>query len=626
VKRRAPLLVMVSICVALGFVLAIAGSVIVALAGGMFAAAIGAIALRALDAPQDPGRRRFLGLIGGLGAVAAIGGSALGAAAERLLRPDPGPALESMARRVGADNLELVLRQYHPGRSGDLQLLLAPFNSSNYPQESVSLVKNDPRSSHAQPWMYLERVPIVVWAPGIVAPGDRTERVTLADIAPSIATLIGFEGFDTGDGNPLPGLATPATPPKVVVTFVIDGGGWNVLGHWPNAWPGLKALMGDGVVYRNAIMGSFPAVTACAHATIGTGVFPRTHGITGHNVRRNGHPVKAWGEPGHVDPSFLLVPTLAERWSEETNDRAWIGEIGYQVWHVGMLGRGGRPLGELPVGVYWDEDHSSSWRSHNPELYRLPKSVPPRGELDAKTLAYHDPHVDDRFSAFAPGKKAVCCTPPIIEYQGDLIEAAFDSEEIGTHDATDLLYVNYKAPDYTGHVYNFLSMRERFALEAVDHQLTRLATMLQERFTPGEFAMIVLADHGQCPTVNLAGGVRLDPIQIQADLEREFGRSLFDIVEAVVPSEIYLSEAAMLDAGISRDDVAAFLRDYRYGENIGPYVHADAIDPGRFDREIFAAVMPTTYLDRLRGTDLSRFGAGEFGGDRVDPAMPPITW
>ena len=103
------------------------------------------------------------------------------------------------------------------------------------------------------------------------------------------------------DGRILPGVPRPPTPPKVVVTFVIDGGGWNVLGHWPDAWPNLRRLMAEGATYRNAIMGSFPAVTACAHATIGTGAFPRTHGITGHNVRWKGRPSKAYGEPGHAD-------------------------------------------------------------------------------------------------------------------------------------------------------------------------------------------------------------------------------------------------------------------------------------------------------------------------------------
>src|SRR4029453_18717217 len=183
-----------------------------------------------------------------------------------------------------------------------------------------------------------------------IEPQDHTERVTLADLAPTTAQLIGFDEFRSADGLALPGIpsVTPPVQPRVVVTLVIDGGGGNVLGRWPDAGPNLRRLMREGATYRNAISGSFPAVTASTHATIGTGAFPRTHGITGHNVRRGGGPVKAWGEAGNIDPTFLLEPTLADRLTEWTDDRAWVGEIGYQVWHVGMLGRGGGPDGRGP--------------------------------------------------------------------------------------------------------------------------------------------------------------------------------------------------------------------------------------------------------------------------------------
>ncbi|HXF73851.1 MAG TPA: alkaline phosphatase family protein, partial [Actinomycetota bacterium] len=238
---------------------ALSGTVVLALGWGV---------LRA-RAPEDPGRRSVLAWLGGLGLLAA--GAGLGHAVRRLLRPDPRPTLERMARDLGAEYLELVVRAYHPERSGDLQLLVTPFSSSNYPQESRSLVPNDPRTSHAVVWMYAERVPIVVWAPGIVEPSDSVERVTLADLAPTAARLMGFEAFRAPDGRPLPGIPAPARPPRLIVTFVIDGGGWNVLRRWPDAWPNLRRLARAGALYRNAITGSFPAVTAAAHATIGTG-------------------------------------------------------------------------------------------------------------------------------------------------------------------------------------------------------------------------------------------------------------------------------------------------------------------------------------------------------------------
>ena len=60
--------------------------------------------------------------------------------------------------------------------------------------------------------MYGERVPIVVWAPGRVEPQDHTERVTLADLAPTTARLIGFDEFRAADGVALPGIPS-VTPP-----------------------------------------------------------------------------------------------------------------------------------------------------------------------------------------------------------------------------------------------------------------------------------------------------------------------------------------------------------------------------------------------------------------------------
>jgi Type I phosphodiesterase / nucleotide pyrophosphatase len=599
-----------------------------AIAGALFALlAFGAVVLASRPARHEPSRRRFLGLVGLGGVVAVLGGDALGGAIRRLTRPDPEPALRAMAGNVGAEGLDLVLRDYRPGRSGDLQLILTPGSTANYANESRALLHRDPRSSHALPWLYLERVPIAIWTGEPSIRADRTERVTLADIAPAIATMAGFDAFEAPDGAPLPGAPSFGTPPKVVVTFVIDGGGWNVLQHWPDAWPNLRRLLAEGVVYRNAITGSSPAVTACAHATIGTGAFPRAHGITGHNIRDGNVARKAYGSPGHADPADILVPTLADLWVDANDGNVWVGEIGYQVWHLGMLGRGGQPLGRNPVAVYWDDERTSTWQPHNPSLYRLPDAVPPASTFQAAQAAYHDPHIEDEYAKlFLDDQTGVCCSPPIIRYQGDLIESTIASESVGTHDATDLLFVNFKAPDYTGHIYNMLSQREAIALNAVDAELGRVAQTLLDRFGAGNFALIVTADHGQCPTVDTMGGVRVDPVQLEADIVAEFGSSPYGLVQAVVPSEIYLDEHAMLDLGVTRDDIAAWLQDYTYGDNIGPYVKRDAIEEGHLRDRPFSAVLSTDFLDRLGDGDTTAYGEGRDWPGADVTGVPPITW
>ncbi len=499
------------------------GSVVVGVAAGLLTWIVGCLAVwwaaRAgrLGGPQDPSRRRFVlgAVLGGFAWV--VGGAAIGRAGAKLARPDATAVQDDAATLLGAEYMELVQRTYREGRSGDLQLLLAPFNSANYAPESLSLVPDDPRSSHASVWMYLERVPLVVYGPGIVEASDSEERVTLADLAPTTAGLIGFDGWPPDrEGRPLPGLRTTGKTPKVVVTFVFDGGGWNALQQWPNDWPYLGRLMREGANYRNALMGSFPAVTACAHATIGTGTFPRQHGITGHNIRDGTTVRKAYRDPGQADPSDILVPTLADLWYDRT--QAWVGEIGYQVWHVGMLGRGGttRPAGDKPVGVYWNDRGAQQWEPHNPDLYRMPEGVPSLDVFASHQAAFTPPDWDTEFTP--KGIAVNCCSPPIVQYQGDLIEATITNEPIGQGGPADLLYLNYKMPDYTGHVYNMLSEWEGLVLRSVDEQLGRLVDQLEQRF-PGEYVLIVTADHGQCPTPDAVGGVRSIPIQLQAVIE-----------------------------------------------------------------------------------------------------------
>ena len=605
------------------FTVAALGSTQLALIAGLLSLVIGMVMLawrtgaRTQEEPPDLGRRRFLTLAGFGGFAWLFVGGALGRSTRSLTLPDPGPIQDAMASDLGAEYMELIRRAYHPGRSGELQLVLAPYNSSNYAPESRDLVRFYRATSHAAVWMYLERVPLLVYAPGRVDPSDDATRVSLADLAPTTATLMGFADWPADRaGAILPGIPTTAPPPKVIVTFVIDGGGWNVLKHWPDSWPYLKRLMGQGANYRNAITGSFPAVTACAHATIGTGTFPSQHGITGHNIRDASKVRKAYGDAGHANPGDILIPTLADLWSDQTDNRAWVGEIGYQVWHMGMIGHGGasRSGDQRPVGVFWDEGaykHNGvgGWAPHNPDLFRMPLSAPGLDVYDEHLQAFTSPGWDQTFDP--RGRKTPCCAPPVVRYQGDLIEGTLRHEPIGASGVTDLLYINYKAPDYTGHIYNMKSEWESLILQEVDAQLGRLVATLDDLF-PGEYALIVTADHGQCPMPDDVDGVRLDPVQLGSAIDQRFGGELVTTVQSVVPSEIYLHEGVLRVNGASIDDVAVALRDYRYRQNIGPYVPQSAIEQDLLDTREFSAVFSTTYLASLENADLSVFGETAF--------------
>jgi Type I phosphodiesterase / nucleotide pyrophosphatase len=622
IRPSAPLWLFAAPGGAVAFFLAATGSLLLAAGLGLLTLVMALFVARARLAaagtgPRDPERRRFLrntALAGlGLVAVGASGGRAL----KRLLRPGPGPALEAMAGDLGSEILLFMRRGHYPGRTGEVQLALRPFTISNYAPESLTLAAQDPRTSHAAPWMYLQRVPIVVYGPGVVdQPADVTERVTLADLAPTNAMLMGFDGFEAPDGVPLPGLAAPARPPRVIVTFVIDGGGWNILTRFPSIWPNIARLMRDGVLYRDGVIGSFPAVTAASHATIGTGAFPSTHGIVGHNMREGDRVLQPFGEPGLATTSRILVPTLAEQWAEHTGDQAWIGLLAYQIWHLSMIGHGGRPLGELPVGTYFDEN-DVLFAPQNPEAYRLPRGMPDRSLLTDHLSNYYGP---ERAAELDQRGRAVCCGPPVIRYQGDMIAVAFENEPIGADDVTDLVYINFKAPDYAGHVYGAHSSNQQIAMGEVDREVGRLRSLLDSRFGPGQFVLIVTADHGQSPPPDAFGGARVDPIQLSEAVEREFGPTVFHIVQDVKPSEIYLDRRGLAEAGIDAQDVAAFLADYRYGDNVGPYIRPEAIARSRLGDRLFAAALSNRFIGGLTEARIARYGPGRYR--ESDPGMP----
>ena len=199
-SRPSPaVLVGITLAAAFAFALLIAlvGSLVMAAVVGLLVLGAGiAVAWRQRDPETDVSRRRFIATMGAAGAGAVVAGAGIGRVVERASRPDPTATIEGMARRVGAQGMEILRRGVNAERSGDLQLVLAPWNTSNYSFESLKLEHDDPRSSHAMLWGYTERIPLVVFAPGLVEPSDSTEPVTLADVAPTTGQLVGHS-FDT---------------------------------------------------------------------------------------------------------------------------------------------------------------------------------------------------------------------------------------------------------------------------------------------------------------------------------------------------------------------------------------------------------------------------------------------
>ncbi|MDF2753824.1 MAG: hypothetical protein K0S82_2207, partial [Gaiellaceae bacterium] len=147
--------------------------------------------------------------------------------------------------------LERTLHGHREDRAGEIQLLTREPDFVGH----AGL-------PHSGPWDYVGQVPLLWYGPGYVpATGPIDRRVTLADLAPTQAELLGFD-FDAPDGEPLLDALVPREdrpePPALMVVLVWDGAGNNVLAEHPDAWPNLRALMDEGVWYTRAEVGSSP--------------------------------------------------------------------------------------------------------------------------------------------------------------------------------------------------------------------------------------------------------------------------------------------------------------------------------------------------------------------------------
>jgi Type I phosphodiesterase / nucleotide pyrophosphatase len=197
-----------------------------------------------------------------------------------------------------------------------------------------------PSTTHPEP----EEVPVIFWGNG-VHPGPISGSYTLADVAPTIAEIIGLDRPhpNVRSGRPIPGVAAPADPPRLVLQIVLKGIGTDDLErNSTHRWSEVQRLMDEGAGTLSATTGSLPPDPAATLTTIGTGGLPGEHGITGTLVRNDeGELVEAWG-PG---APFSVISTLGDDLDELNDDRPLIGVIGDDA-DRGLIGGNWYPGGD----------------------------------------------------------------------------------------------------------------------------------------------------------------------------------------------------------------------------------------------------------------------------------------
>jgi arylsulfatase A-like enzyme len=506
------------------------------------------------------------------------------------LRADPAPSFREQECALPESWLTAVRRGRFEGRSGDISLL---------PRYPAYMASGAGGWSHSGPWPYLTHVPLVFYGPGVIPKrGSVSPPVTIADVAPTIAALLDI-GLPAHAGRSLDDVTRPhsrgGARPKLVLTVVWDGGGWNVLRQWPDAWPNLRRLMHGGVSYSSAHVGSSPSVTPAVHTTLGTGSFPWQHGITGIPLRdEHGAVVDSFlrGESSR----FIRVPTLAERWDARTGNRALVGMVGYEPWHLGMIGQGAERPGGDRDDAAWLNIKTNEWIS-NDEHYRLPPAIlATKGlERDLRATDAADGKVDGawRDNAILDDPSRAEEVPGFIHYHARALQGLISAEGYGDDNVTDLLFTNFKQIDRDGHYYNMASPEVRDTVVESDEALGRIARFLDRSVGRGNYVVVVTADHGQQPDEAAINGYGIDPNELESDIRAEFG----PVIRGVWPTEAFLHPKVMAARGVTVADVARFIAGYRLRDN-SARPDVALIGAGRFNPSdrIFALAVPSHEL------------------------------
>ena len=543
--------------------------------------------------------------------------------------------MDAMADSLGSDVMLHVERGHVPGRSAEVYLVPKPHHYMAGDWDLTTLGTDSPwlATAHPTPWAYTARVPLIFYAPGRVAAGQKVyDQVDIADVAPTYAAILGVDTLEAA-GEPLAEVADAfatrrgkkAEPPKVVFSIVIDGGGWNTLQRHPDSWPTIERLEDEGASYVNATIGSAPAITGALHATFGTGVYPKIHGLPGNQMRApTGENVDAWLE--EADGRYLRAPTVSELWDEQNHNKPVVGTVSYEGWHLGMIGQGAlREGGDKDVAVLWDNIENEWWI--NEDYYELPSAL---AETDVPRLERYEIELDPRDGLLdgdwfghsleeLQDPKVRPGSPAFVRFTGDAVVETMRETKLGRDDVTDLFWVEMKMPDFAGHLWNMIEPEQADVLRETDKQIARFKAELDRTVGRGNYLIMISADHGQQPLPDYLGGWRINTNELENDIRTEFG----DVIEKVTTTDVFMDLDAVEENDIDLDEVAEWLGAYTIGENVPEdRPGSDRVPTSRFDDTIFAAAFSTDFIQGLDEEAIESFGESDYeeGSYLIEPS------
>ncbi|MEO8484195.1 MAG: alkaline phosphatase family protein [Acidobacteriota bacterium] len=329
------------------------------------------------------------------------------------------------------------------------------------------------------------------------------------------------------------------TAPQLVVLVVIDQFTSSYIDLYSSQWThGLRRLLDQGAVFRNAAYPYGNTVTCPGHTTIGTGAFPATHGLVGNSWydRDLDQTVTCESDPsvtpvvigtgtatGRHSARLMRVPTFADELRRQATRQPNIVSIAEKPRSaIGMVGHGGPGtvvIWEGASGAWssstaytetaWTDAAAFARRHPITEAYGdvwtklLPESryqFTDDNPAEAKPTPWGRTFPHSLQSPNGPDDPAFLTTwqrsPWADAFVTDLAIHLLRSRRLGSQPGTDMLAISLGSLDVTGHQYGPHSHEVQDVLARADQNIGRLLDALDKEVGTGNYVLALSADHG----------------------------------------------------------------------------------------------------------------------------------
>ncbi len=403
--------------------------------------------------------------------------------------------------------------------------------------------------------------------------------------------------------------ASPVTArPRLVIFVAVDQMRADYLDRFrPLFTSGLKRLAEGGAVFTNARYRHACTETGPGHSVLLSGRSPRSSGIVGNawydrTLRQRVNVVD--------DPAVRLIGSSrggraaspAYFGAFTVGDMLKVSSPASRVVGVSFKDRAAiLPAGRRADGAYWYQTTdgrfvTSSWYTERAPGWLEKWNAGKRADaLAGRTWERLLPDaasylrfagedaVDgefDREDVVFP--HAIRGVPPAFEFYDnlrrtpfademllDFAAAAMKGHDLGRDEATDILTVSFSATDVIGHTYGPDSQEQMDNLLRLDRTLGRLLDEAERRAGKGRVLVVLSADHGAMPLVEVlkTRGVdarRADAAELYQPVEQALAARFPGATGLIAdpdPMEFVLDREAITQQGLSFEDVEAAIRD-----------------------------------------------------------------